>query len=704
MKSTITSALTSTASKADASSSITVTSTEITVPLPSSTEDSQPEPEDEGCISDKVGLCSNGNYPIWDPATGTISCDVSWDDIDDTMSDCQRVAETQFNLSMQAIDCDESSCPAAKRRSLEKRGTKRKSSSNPSFGNIAGGSCNKRHKSSPFSLDGQPGKCDATFHCDTDRWPNVCNNARSAIEKRAYKSILTYRARADGKDLHLVQSWDNTHANWGLRPDNNLAKSRYYNYGGPNGRKFVAMAETSKTVNGVLVRPKRAGRMVDTPPNEKYNSPKGPSEGWGLIGCDVEEYPFGNSQLDPNPSWFDRDFENGKVFPVLRLIPSAENQNHGRILGNWIRDVKTELQRQNSAVPATFSYCIDFTGSQKDRNDYCLESGNDDYCYNACAIPYGADFTLVNHWKDPSTGDIRYDPWFDEQGRTFKHTTKSVLGKDPETTNLPSQYGKFHPLSTSIAVEDVDKDTGRYPSPGHKTYVGDMAARPLTGQWQLGNVESAFAVSPWFAQNLPVVVGIPAPRKDSDSKNLIYDDYPGYSASAGSDDEDGDAMDTSAKVKRYVAHADARRTSRSGYSPIKNSIDHSTIRLSRRGVLSGSWLDPRVYSEILKCDADPDPDYADEEEPDTQDELLTSLAVSSSMASSTSMTTTANLTMSASSSTSLAATTTASSTTSSTTFIESLTASSCYPSTAPTSTDGAKEIEFSVANAAINKF
>lgn len=38
------------------------------------------------------------------------------------------------------------------------------------------------------------------------------------------------------------------------------------------------------------------------------------------------------------------------------------------------------------------------------------------------------------------------------------------------------------------------------------------------------------------------------------------------------------------------------------------------------------------------------------------------------------------------------------------TYIESLTASSCYPSTAPTSTDGAKEIEFSVANAAISKF
>lgn len=83
---------------------------------------------------------------------------------------------------------------------------------------------------------------------------------------------------------------------------------------------------------------------------------------------------------------------------------------------------------------------VDFTGSQNDRDDYCLEQGNDDYCYNACAIPYGADFTLVNYWRNPD-GNIHYDPWFDENNKVFEHTTRSVLGKAPETMDLPSQYG-----------------------------------------------------------------------------------------------------------------------------------------------------------------------------------------------------------------------------------------------------------------------
>lgn len=84
---------------------------------------------------------------------------------------------------------------------------------------------------------------------------------------------------------------------------------------------------------------------------------------------------------------------------------------------------------------------VDITGPQKDRDDYCLEPGNDDYCYNACAVPYGADFTLVNYWKDHGSDIVRYDPWFDENDKTFKHITKSILGKEPETAYLPSQYG-----------------------------------------------------------------------------------------------------------------------------------------------------------------------------------------------------------------------------------------------------------------------
>ncbi|KAH0402608.1 hypothetical protein KCU89_g2977, partial [Aureobasidium melanogenum] len=424
--------------------------------------------------------------------------------------------------------------------------------------------------------------------------------------------------------MHITKPWSNTHPNYGLRPDNLLTKSRYYNYGGPPGRKYAFTGQTKTKARVGL----KAG-MVNVAPAEKYSSPKAPAEGWGLIGVEI-------------------------------------------------------------------------TGPQKDRDDYCLEPGNDDYCYNACAIPYGADFTLVNYWKDSKNDDIRYDPWFDEKGKTFEHITKSVLGQKPEKTNLPSQYG-------------------RYPSPGHKTYVGDMAARPLTGTWQLSHNEDAFQISPYYGPVLPVVVGTPTPRKDDDKNdgaNLIYDNYPGYSDGTDSeeeeedDDDDDDAMDTSARMKRYVARAEQRSNESSTLSPRKDTTGRGAARLSRRGVQTGSWLDPRVYSEILQCAEDTDPGYDEEEDLDIQDEWLADEDSIPSSSKTSSMTTTVNsspTTTTANSSSSLTSesfltTTTASSTTSSTTFIESLTASSCYPSTAPTSTDGAKEIEFSVVNAAINQF
>jgi len=76
------------------------------------------------------------------------------------------------------------------------------------------------------------------------------------------------------------------------------------------------------------------------------------------VGCDVEEYPFGNSQASSKAAWSDRDFDGGKVFPVLRLIPHAENMDHGTALGDWLRDVKSELKKQQQGVPPTdFTYC-----------------------------------------------------------------------------------------------------------------------------------------------------------------------------------------------------------------------------------------------------------------------------------------------------------------------------------------------------------
>ncbi|KAG9778752.1 hypothetical protein KCU95_g12230, partial [Aureobasidium melanogenum] len=351
--------------------------------------------------------------------------------------------------------------------------------------------------------------------------------------------------------MHITKPWSNTHSNYGLRPDNLLTKSRYYNYGGPPGRKYAFTGQTK-----TKARPGLPAGMVNVAPAEKYSSPKAPAEGWGLIGCEVEEYPFGNSQTVSKAKWNDRDFNNGKVFPVLRLIPGPENNDHGQLL--------------------------------KDRDDYCLEPGNDDYCHNACAIPYGADSTLVNYWKDSKNDDIRYDPWFDEKGKTFEHITKSVLGQKPEKTNLPSQY-----------------------------------------------------------------VGTPAPRKDDDKNDgasLIYDNYPGYSDGTDSeeeeedddDDHDGDdAMDTSARIKRYVAQAEERWNESSSLSPMKDTTGRGAARLPRRGVQTGSWLDPRVYLEILQCAEDTDPGYDEEEEDlDIQDEWLADEDSISSSSKTSSMTTT----------------------------------------------------------------
>lgn len=201
--SSATSASTISSTRSESGSSSAVSSTVVSTSEPSST--ASVEPDSEGCISGEVGLCASGNYPIWDPSTNTISCDVDWDDVDDTISDCQRVAEAQYNISVEAISCEESSCSAATRRDLEKRasGTKRKSSSNPQYNGLAGGSCNKKAKVDTFSMGAQAGKCDATFNCDTDLWPNVCNNARSAIEKRGYQSILTWR----GMEVHATGPW-----------------------------------------------------------------------------------------------------------------------------------------------------------------------------------------------------------------------------------------------------------------------------------------------------------------------------------------------------------------------------------------------------------------------------------------------------------------------------------------------------------------
>ena len=88
---------------------------------------------------------------------------------------------------------------------------------------------------------------------------------------------------------------------------------------------------------------------------------------------------------------------------------------------------------------------IDFTGSLAGKQDYCLEKGDNDYCYNGCALPYGPDFLLTNYWRDKGDKDfnIHYDPWFDEDPKRRSERTVAVNKRAKKTVVrlIPSQYG-----------------------------------------------------------------------------------------------------------------------------------------------------------------------------------------------------------------------------------------------------------------------
>lgn len=110
----------------------------------------------------------------------------------------------------------------------------------------------------PPNLPGEvhPGRmeCDRVFECNTDWWPNVCNNAASAQakDKRAKPSVLEYQGPNARQD-YVTNQWWRTHGKLGDTVEH-------------DPKKVV------KRDKGIL--------------------PRQPHGGWGLIGCQVEEYVF----------------------------------------------------------------------------------------------------------------------------------------------------------------------------------------------------------------------------------------------------------------------------------------------------------------------------------------------------------------------------------------------------------------------------
>lgn len=254
------------------------------------------------------------------------------------------------------------------------------------------------------------GQYHSIFTCDYNLWPNVCANAQSAILVRNKPAILTYAG--PGHDLHVTAPWYS--GKWGSRP-------------------FA----------------------------------QGTKGGWGLPGCEVEEYPFGSGNPNRSP--------NDKIWneqSVLRLIPEPENQDHGSRNANSLRNFVQRAGNGNFAFAEGLIYSVSFTNGPanptSDADFYLDPNDQASIDKNYCAEPYGVAFLLVNSAFGMNNNDRSYDPWWDNKlfTKTTKISTRAGVGTvSVYTAATVSNYCKF-------------------PSPGRSVRVN--------GAWQLSAGEPSF--------------------------------------------------------------------------------------------------------------------------------------------------------------------------------------------------------------------
>ncbi|KAK6063962.1 killer toxin subunits alpha beta [Seiridium cupressi] len=152
---------------------------------------SDPDDPDDTCqpdIDTSHGLCSNGNYLIYNAATDTVSCDHSIDDAPEYMTECQSEIDGDLDAEVESLGQSSSCCSntASLAEKLKRMFTRQASScgANPNF---------------PSNLPAN-GAHHSVWTCDYNLYPNVCANAQSAILQRQKPPILTY----PGPSSHLA--------------------------------------------------------------------------------------------------------------------------------------------------------------------------------------------------------------------------------------------------------------------------------------------------------------------------------------------------------------------------------------------------------------------------------------------------------------------------------------------------------------------
>jgi hypothetical protein len=280
-------------------------------------------------LSGAIGLCGNGNFPLFTPDTG-LDCSVPDTVAPDFLTSCQSWAldnpaevANYIEVAQQCL-----TCPGYySKRSLDYLAPLM-SLGNESYiaPRQAAAGCPPPPPTTTSSESPGTPPCSRTFVCDGSQWPNICGNAESAISIRGYSSVMT-------------------------KQNANVKHSTKAFFAQKYGTDAIAQRDAG-TKDGI---------------------------GWGLVGCNVEEYPFASGRP-------------AGVTPVLRLVPQAENSNHAQAMSNFYLEWQKEVG--SSIIGNTF--CISFINSQLTAdNDWGLDASVAG-TLNMCAQPYGASFSLVD--------------------------------------------------------------------------------------------------------------------------------------------------------------------------------------------------------------------------------------------------------------------------------------------------------------------
>ncbi|EGX44187.1 hypothetical protein AOL_s00210g59 [Orbilia oligospora ATCC 24927] len=569
-------------------------------------------------VSDALGFCSNGNYPLWDNVKNIIDCTVG--NLADALglrSSCQISLDDSPIEAAEAIEdartcrLPESNICGASPFGLKARDSSEELQNIQKRDRVFGA----KWKACDFSTQpGFPwavtGDYHAVYTCkgSADYFPNICGNLRSAIEARGQPSIVTRITHARGlSGSRTTEDW------YGARPEN----------------AGTALGETG---------------------------------GWRIVGCNVEEYPFWSVNTLPAPA---RDH------PVLRLVEQTENSQHASDWDQFLvavdryyfksyRSGTVMTTRLDSAdyttaagappgVMPRSSLTFKITWDADTPGEHDSNWGLEDRGKNICGIPFGSDFLVVGPYPPGHASEPYNDPYLTRAGNT-ESTLQFCDWPSPGTLSIKQD---IPPQSREITYAAAQGPPGGTIPPypplvnwawEQTTFVGDGSTTTMLKEvptscrpWPLASLvvpsEPATYRIPSNMNDLPVWPNLAT--RDLGAKRNV-DPEPGvFGPNEGPDEtmspNPQDVLRTAHRkplqVRRRRARRESRPADRDGYEIPNEKVSNnsspgilSPLSVVKRSGELGSFLDPLVYKIFPECrngaDEGYDPCYMNSKCPD----------------------------------------------------------------------------------------